>query len=503
MAKKTSFVGQTKKLKLPEGSFVILNWQYRIYPNNSQVLALNNLLNSCRIIYNTCVSLAKRAFVDLGDDIEKYELIDKLREIDIIKKLDTIMYAKLIEDIALRYIRSRDRLFKGLSKPPKYKNRKNYNSFTYVQSGFDVLENVFATTNKTINKHLYLSKLFELMLSMGLIKIEETDTKEAAKAAKDAKNVAKLKSLIRMRQHRAFPKNCVIKNVTVIRKNSGKWFVNFAIEVPAEEFFKVSKTAGNNKAIGIDPGLSSFITLSDGTKIQPPKFLLQHLKQLQHMQRILSRKYEAAKKATLSFANKGGNRNRRKWQKSSNYKKQSRKLALLHEHIANMRKDFLMKLAHWLVNTFDCIAIEDLKAMFMLANHKLARSAVDASFGMFKQFLSYQAYKHQTTLVLVDPKYTTQDCSFCGYRVKKTLADRVHECPKCGLILDRDVNAAINILHKGAKEFLTTDVVYCVATEELRWDSAKVKLPENGASVSGMKLVSDSSDVCERRSHSL
>ena len=162
-----------------------------------------------------------------------------------------------------------------------------------------------------------------------------------------------------------------------------------------------------------------------------------------------------------------------------------------------------MKLAFWLVNTFDYIAIEDLKVMFMLANHKLARSAVDASFGMFKQLLAYQAYKHQTKLVFVDPKYTTQDCSFCGYRVKKTLADRVHECPKCGLILDRDVNAAINILHKGTKEFLTTDVIYCVATQDLRWDSANVKLPENGASVSEMKLVSDSSDVCERRSHSL
>ena len=425
--------------------------------------------------------------------LSAYDLIDMLRE----DKIGTTLYSNVRNDIARRYERSRDQLFKGLSKPPKYKNRKNYNSFTYVESGFDVLENIFAATNKTKNKHLHLSKLFELMLSMGLIKIEKAATKEATKKAKTA---AKLKSLIRMRQHRAFPKNCVIKNATIIRKNSGKWYVNFAIEVPAEEFFKRSRTAGNNKAIGIDPGLSSFITLSDGTKIEPPKFLKEHLRQLQHMQRILSRKYEAAKKAALSSVNKDGNRNRRK---SANYRKQSRKLALLHEHIANMRKDFLMKLAFWLVNTFDYIAIEDLKVMFMLANHKLARSAVDASFGMFKQLLSYQAYKHQTKVVFVNPKYTTQDCSFCGYRVKKPLKVRVHECPKCGLVLDRDVNAAINILHKGTKEFLTTNVVYCVATEELRWDSANVKLPENGASVPEMKLVSDSSDVCERRSHSL
>ena len=162
-----------------------------------------------------------------------------------------------------------------------------------------------------------------------------------------------------------------------------------------------------------------------------------------------------------------------------------------------------MKLAHWLVNNFDYIAIEDLKAMFMLANHKLARSAMDASFGMFKQFLAYQAYKHQIKLVLVDPKYTTQDCSICGYRIKKPLNVRVHECTECGLILDRDINAAINILYKGAKELPTSDIVYCVATEELRWDSANVKLPENEASVLEMKLVSSSSDVCERRSHSL
>ena len=332
---------------------------------------------------------------------------------------------------------------------------------------------------------------------MGLVKIEEVST---LKDAKTAKNEAKLKSLIRMRYHRPFPKNCVIKNATIIRKNSGKWFVNFAIEVPAEEFFKRSRTTGNNKAVGIDPGLSSFITLSDGMKIEPPHFLKEHLRQLQHMQRILSRKYEAAKKAARFSVNKDGNRNR---QKSANYQKQSHKIALLYEHIANMRKDFLMKLTHWLVNNFDYIVVEDLKAMFMLANHKLARAAMDASFGMFKQFLAYQAYKHQIKLVLVDPKYTTQDCSICGYHVKKPLNVRVHECPECGLILDRDINAAINILYKGAKELPTSDIVYCVATEELRWDSANVKLPENGASVSEMKLVSDSSDVCERRSHSL
>ena len=493
MVKKSSFVRQSKTLKLPKDSFVMLNWQYRIYPNSSQKLALNSILETCRIIYNRCVSLAKLAYYDLGVTLSAFDLINKLR----FDKIGTTLYSNVRNDIARRYERSRDRLFKGLSKPPKYKNRKNYNSFTYVETGFDVLENVFATTNKTKNKHLHLSKLFELMLSMGLISIEEATT---LKDAKTAKNEAKLKSLIRMRQHRAFPRNCVIKNATIIRKNSGKWFVNFAIEIPTEEFFKRSRTAGNNKAVGIDPGLESFITLSDGTKIEPPKFLKQHLKQLQHMQRILSRKYEAAKKAALSSVNKDGNRNRRK---SANYQKQSRKLVLLHEHIANMRKDFLMKLAHWLVNNFDYIMIEDLKAMFMLANHKLAKSAADASFGMFKQFLAYQAYKHQTKLVLVDPKYTTQDCSVCGYRIKKPLNVRVHECPRCGVVIDRDINAAINILHKGAKELPASNAVYCVAIQELRWDSANVKLPENGASVLETKSVSSSSDVCERRSHSL
>ena len=493
MAKKSSFVKQSKTLKLPKGSFVILNWQYRIYPNSSQILALNSILETCRIIYNRCVSLAKLAYYDLGVTLSAFDLMNMLRE----DKIGTFLYSNVRNDIARRYERSRDRLFKGLSKPPKYKNRKNYNSFTCVETGFDVLENIFATTNKTKNKHLHLSKLFELMLSMGLISIEEATT---LKDAKTAKNEAKLKSLIRMRQHRQFPKNCVIKNATIIRKNSGKWFVNFAIEVPAEEFFKQSRTADNNKAVGIDPGLSSFITLSDGTKIEPPHFLAQHLKQLQHMQRILSRKYEAAKKTALSFVNKDGKRNR---QKSANYQKQSHKIALLYEHIANIRKDFLMKLAHWLVNTFDCIMIEDLKAMFMLANHKLAKSAADASFGMFKQLLAYQAYKHQTKLVLVDPKYTTQDCSISGYRIKKPLSVRVHECPQCGIVIDRDVNAAINILHKGAKDLPASNVVYYVATEELRWDSANVKLPENGASVLETKSVSSSSDVCERRSHSL
>ena len=209
MAKKSSFVRQSKKLKLPKGSFVMLNWQYRIYPNSSQILALNNILETCRIIYNRCVSLAKLAYYDLGITLSSFDLMNMLRE----DKIGTTLYSNVRNDIAQRYERSRDRLFKGLSKPPKYKNRKNYNSFTYVESGFDVLENVFATTNKTKNKHLHLSKLFELMLSMGLISIEEATT---LKDAKTAKNEAKLKSLIRMRYHRPFPKNCVIKNATII-----------------------------------------------------------------------------------------------------------------------------------------------------------------------------------------------------------------------------------------------------------------------------------------------
>ena len=125
-------------------------------------------------------------------------------------------------------------------------------------------------------------------------------------------------------------------------------------------------------------------------------------------------------------------------------------VAHLHERVANQRRDFWHQMTHALVDTYDVIAIEDLTLAFMTRNEHLALSAHDAGLGMFRQMLEYKAESAGTQVIAVAPQYTSQVCSGCGAVVEKDLSVRVHDCLHCGLHVDRDVNAARNILRKSA-----------------------------------------------------
>jgi putative transposase len=121
-------------------------------------------------------------------------------------------------------------------------------------------------------------------------------------------------------------------------------------------------------------------------------------------------------------------------------------VARLHERIANQRRDFWHKLTRDLTATYSLIALEDLTLTFMTANHHLALSAHDAGLGEFQYLLQYKAESAGTEVVTVNPAFTSQVCSGCGALVEKDLSIRTHACPHCGLELDRDVNAARNVL---------------------------------------------------------
>jgi len=120
-----------------------------------------------------------------------------------------------------------------------------------------------------------------------------------------------------------------------------------------------------------------------------------------------------------------------------------------HERIANRRYNFAHQVSHNLVERFGLIAFEDLSITNMLQNHCLAKSISDAAWRMLVITTSYKAESASSMVVLVDPRNTSQLCSRCGLKVPKSLSDRVHECPQCGLVMDRDENAAINILRLG------------------------------------------------------
>jgi len=215
-----------------------------------------------------------------------------------------------------------------------------------------------------------------------------------------------------------------IKTVTICRTSTGKWFVAFSCDnVPAKEYPETSAE------VGIDMGINSFCVDSSGNKIENPKYLHKSEKLLGRRQRSLSRKT-----------------------KGSNRRNKTRILvAKAHEKIVNQRKDFLHKLANYYIEAFKTIYIEDLNIRGMVKNRYLAKSISDAGWGMFANFLMYKAAEANRQVISIPAHNTTQICSGCGKKVPKTLSVRIHKCPHCNLVLDRDLNASIVIKQRGQR----------------------------------------------------
>ncbi|MCZ8250694.1 MULTISPECIES: RNA-guided endonuclease InsQ/TnpB family protein [unclassified Microcystis] len=211
-----------------------------------------------------------------------------------------------------------------------------------------------------------------------------------------------------------------IKRVRLIKRADG-YYCQFVLSCEVKEDVKPS-----GKCIGIDVGLASFYTDHEGNKVDNPKFLKKSEKRLKRLQRRLSKK-------------KKGSKNRQKARQ---------RLAKAHLKISRQRKDFAVKLARCVVRFLDVIAQVDLRIKNLVKNHCLAKSINDAAWYQFREWLEYFGVKFGKITIAVPPNYTSQNCSNCGEVVKKSLSTRTHQC-KCGCVLDRDENAAINILKKG------------------------------------------------------
>lgn len=212
-----------------------------------------------------------------------------------------------------------------------------------------------------------------------------------------------------------------VKTCTIRRTSAGKWFVTFSCEVEAQSLPR------SQEEVGVDVGLSSFATLSTGEKVANPRFFRQEEKVLAKAQRLLSKET-----------------------KGSPERAQRRKVvARVYERIGNRRRDFSHQLSRKLVNRFGVIAVEDIRAGRMVHNHCLAKGIMDAAWVDFLQQLAYKAACAGRQSVAVNPAYTTQDCSACGHRQIMPLSERTYVCPCCGLSLDRDHNASLNILAVG------------------------------------------------------
>jgi len=217
-----------------------------------------------------------------------------------------------------------------------------------------------------------------------------------------------------------------IKKATLSRTPTGKYFVSILTEL---DYQPVSKT---NQSVGIDLGVKDFLVLSNGTKIKNHRFLKHYERQLKLHQKHLSRKTY----------------------KSNRYERQRLKVAKIHEKITNSRMDLIHKTTSSLISDFDKIYLEDLNVKGMMKNHRLAKSIGDVSWGKFIDVLTYKAEWNNKEIIHIDRFFpSSKTCHKCGYIHNwLTLKEREWTCKECGVVLDRDVNAAINILNEGCRK---------------------------------------------------
>jgi len=371
-------------------------YKFRLYPNKGQIAILERTLETCRILYNDLLAERKDTYKEIGHSPSYYKQKRGLIQRKVNDPYLSEVYSQVLQDVALRVNRSFENFFKGIKDGrkvgyPRFKGRPRYDSLTYPQ---------YTNGAELRNGKLQLSKI----------------------------------GIIRIFQHRPIPTNATIKTCTV-RKDVDKWYACFSVEIEDAP----QRLCEGNGQVGVDLGLNSLITLSNGEKVEPPKFMRKSERKLKREQRRLSRK-------------KKGSQNRNK---------QRIKLARIHRKIRLQRAYFNHELSRMLVNRFDVIGFENLRIPNMIKNHGLAKSISDAGWGQLRLFTSYKAEEAGKIVKIVESYGTTVGCSRCGFHVPKKLSTRKHECPNCGFVVDRDWNAALNILKKvggGTAEFTPVEI---------------------------------------------
>jgi putative transposase len=219
-----------------------------------------------------------------------------------------------------------------------------------------------------------------------------------------------------------------INRVRVVRRADG-YYAQFCFDATRKE-----EGVYTGNVVGLDLGLKYFTKDQNDNAVIYPQFLRKSERKLKKASRRLSRKFVKGAKP-----------------QSNNYHKARKRLGRVHLKVSRQRKDWAIKQARCVVASNDVVVYEDLKIANMVKNHHLAKSISDASWYQYTQWLEYYGKIWDKAVVAISPAYTSQDCSNCGHRAKKSLSTRTHSCTNCGVEICRDTNAAINILKKGMK----------------------------------------------------
>jgi len=362
-------------------------YEYRIYPRSDQKVLLSKHFGSVRWMYNYALGRKIEHYKQTSKTLSRYEI---QAEIPAMKKTESTAWLKEVNSQSLQAVllnieTAYTKFFSKSGGFPKFKNKKSKQSFEIP-------------TN------------LEVDFDSGTIEIP------------------KFKEPIRTVFHRKFVGE--IRTCHIKRSASGKYYVTILVDDGKE--LPVKPEITKETAIGIDVGIKSFIVTSEGEEISNPRHFVTCQRRLVSVQRSFSRKIKSKKKGDPL---------------SLNAEKVKLKLQLLHEQVANQRKDFIHKVSTRLIRENQTICIEDLNVKGMLKNRKLSKHIQDAGWGMLFQQLRYKSEWYGTNILTIGRfEPSSKTCSKCGYiKHDLILKDRTWTCPICGECHDRDVNASINI----------------------------------------------------------
>ena len=367
---------------------MVRNFKYRLRLTKKQAAILQGHIEECRLLYNQLVCARVQAWESEQKSLSCY---DQIKILPLMKQQRPALkqvYSQVLQQVAVRVDRAFDGFFRRLKERAK----------TGKKAGFPRYKGMNRYDSLTYPQFSNGCRLDDKGLRLGKI------------------------GCIRIVQHRCLegvPKTC-----TITRTATGKWYASISCDIGDP----VRSPNHPDTAVGIDVGLNAFAVTSAGKRVSNPRFLRQKEKALKRAQR----KWDKVKKALPKKREKA-----------------RKVVARIHERIRNRRHNFAHQQARKVVNRHGFVAVEKLEPQSMQKNRRLAKSISDAAWSLFRHCLEYKAEEAGIGFKAVDPAYTSQACSACGYREKKVLSQRVHCCKKCGYTTDRDHNAAINILTLG------------------------------------------------------
>lgn len=378
---------------------MILNYTYRIYPDNQQTQLLDEWLETLRVSYNYALRELKDWIASRKCPIDRCSLESE-------------------------YIMSADHPFPGY--------HQQQNNLPQAKKEFPRLKAVPSQVLQTNIRRLHDAWDFFRKRGYGFPRFKKVGQMKSMLFPQFKANpitgwhiqLPKL-GKVEINLHRSIPDGFIVKQVRIVKKAMG-WFVVIALYSDIE----IPDPSPHGHAMGVDVGLLSYLATSDGFVEPGRKFFKTEQSRLKVLQRRLAKKQK----------------------RSRNYEKARRKVEKQHNHIAFKRKDYQYKLAHKLCDMADTIFVEDIDFRIM-AKGFLGKHTIDAGFGQFRSILKFVGKKRGVFVGEVDHRGTSQTCPNCRITVRKELSERVHSCPECHYEVDRDIASAQELLNRGIETY--------------------------------------------------